>query len=583
MKFDPSIVYAILGWLILIGLSGSRIRHYQYHLRGNRLTPILWVGLKLLRWRIAPDALAWGRRRLPAAIACQNFLVAGTVGSGKTVIVRLLLQNEMQKYDGSRYLIYDGKGDLLDIVCGMKRPQQRVITFDPFLAEGARWAIWKDVVDAASCNQVARILFPKADHEHQPFFPESVQNLAAAVMLTFILSGIQGWRLSHLLFILRSADRIQQVLRLTERGRDILAVFTQTGETWANIMATMANRINDYEIVAALWDHAGEEYSLREWAKEDAILILRKSPQCSEVVDCMNRVLFAMAKRYLLSKPASTRERSWVVLDELASFGGRAVNKELALLLEQGRSRNIACILGFQNISSLRDELGVYGADRLVALCSTKALLRFEDHASAEWAAGFFGQQEVRVISTPPTQGQNISSTTSYDNKERAVVMPSEFQAIPRAGRKHGLAGYFTAPVGDPPLAYRDRIPGRWLFNGKTLASAETVERTMRPDEQQQLSVTQQDIERLFGGQPGATPPAATNGASASEGSASEPQAAPRPAHPQSAPQPAQSPAAARPTQQALRAPTSQQPEEVWNLSEGTVTPAPSIWNVPRQ
>ena len=87
-------------------------------------------------------------------------------------------------------------------------------------------------------------------------------------------------------------------------------------------MATMANRIQDYEIVAALWEHAATEYSLREWAKSDAILVLRKTHNCSEVVDAMNRVLFAIGKRYLLSKPASTVERTWVIIDELASFGG---------------------------------------------------------------------------------------------------------------------------------------------------------------------------------------------------------------------------------------------------------------------
>jgi len=494
--------YAIFGIIMFMSIvsSGAHIRHR--HLRGLRLLGLWQTRVRLSRWQRQLKTFVWGRFRIPLSLANQHFLVAGTVGSGKTVLLRLLMQSVLPRIGqglGDRALIYDGKGDMLNIVLGMKQPYQTVFTFDPFDEEGVRWDIAADVTDDASATQTARLLFPKQDGEHQPFFPESVQNLAANVMQTLNEKAPGDWRLSHLLFIMRSSDRIQSILQETEKGRDTLSQFIHSGETWGNITATIANRISDYEIVAALWDHAPHAVSLKEWNETESILVLRKHHMCSEVVDAVNRVILAVAKRRLLSKMEDPKRRTWVIMDELASLGEKATAKELNLLMEQGRSRNVCVALGFQNIASLRDEFTQYGADRLVALCSTKALLRFEDGASAEWAAGFFGKQEVRIESTSSTSGKPGSKTLSIQDQERWTVLPSEFISIPRAGNGHGLTGYFLIPDGDPPLAFRDTLPPKWLFGRQTLAPV--CDRTVQERHQsmQRSTVTDAELDALLG------------------------------------------------------------------------------------
>lgn len=520
-------------WLILFfflcSALGSRGGVRYKHLRGLQLRSLWQVRRQLKRWQDVHQTFVWGRFRLPLRLASQHFLVAGTVGSGKTLLLRLLMQSVFPwigRGEGHRALIYDGKGDLLPILLGMKQDYQTVFTFCPFHPQGVRWDIAADVTDDASANQIARLLFPLQGSESQPFFTASCQNLAARAMQVLNDRAAGQWRLSHLLFILRSPERIQSTLALTEAGRDTLTQFIHSGETWANISAVISNRINDYEIVAGLWDNASQAVSLKEWNESESIWVLRRHHECSDVVDAINRVLFAVAKRRLLSKPETPSRRTWVIMDELASLGGKEASKELNLLMEQGRSRNICVALGFQNIASLRDQLGQYGADRLMALCSTKALLRFEDHSSAQWASEFFGKQEVRVetVSVSHTGGSSphSSTTTSYQDKERWTVMPSEFLATPTAGPEHGVTGYFLIPEGDTPLAFQDTLPKKWLFGQGTLAPIADWDAGERPAEQQRTKITAKELHQLLHGSTSFAP--AQTGISPTDNSAALPQ-----------------------------------------------------------
>lgn len=505
MEFFTVFVLITLAFIVPALLGGPSISYR--HLRGTQLTSLWQVGRRLRRWQNDRNTFVWGRFGVPLVVAKQHFLLAGTTRSGKTVLLRLLMQSVFPRIgqgEGHRALVYDGKGELLNVILGIKQSYQSVITFNPLDADGLRYEFAADVIDDASANQAATLLFPKYDSENQPFFSESVQNIAANLMQVFIEIAPGQWRLSHLLYVMRSADRIKAVLGATTKGQDMLSQFEHSGETWGNITATISNRIRDYEIVAALHDHATQSFSVKEWNETESILLLQKSQDCPEVMDALNRVIFTLAKRRLLSKPPSPRRRTWLIFDELASIKSKEVAKDLGLLLEQGASRNICCALAFQNISALRDEFGQHGADRLVALCGTKALLRFEDYVSAEWASGFFGKQEVRITSVSSTSssgagGHSSGTSTSYQDQTRWVVEPSEFQEIALPGGDRGVTGFFALPLGKTTL-FKDTVPAKWVFSGTTLAPESDRALPERPTNQQRLTITDVDIEQLLKG-----------------------------------------------------------------------------------
>jgi len=257
--------------------------------------------------------------------------------------------------------------------------------------------------------------------------------------------------------------------------------------------------------------------------------------------------------------------------------------------------------------------------------------MRFEDIVSAEWAAGFFGKQEVRIKNVSSTSsggggGHSSGTTTSYQDQTRWVVEPSEFLDIAPPGDGRGVTGVFALPLAKTTL-FKDTVPAKWVFSGKTLAPEYDRVVVARPDSQQRLQTTDADIEQLLKGRvqlttqggsgtvsnagaamapttaptlplpappvspalppvvPGPTAPAqpAAPVAAASNGRVTTPPPAAPVVSAPSAPPPAQiAPGKkAKPAPGPSGASGNTNEPQVWDLTNGTIQPA-SIWSVTR-
>src|SRR5215210_7824166 len=128
------------------------------------------------RVSIAPhhfDGICWGGRvwgkSLPQQSATKNYCFVGTVGSGKTVSIKLLLQTVLpfityEEFD-HRALVYDPKQEMIPFLLGLNqylreleeedakaedRPLQdikpiEVKTLNPFDVNGYAWDMARDV------------------------------------------------------------------------------------------------------------------------------------------------------------------------------------------------------------------------------------------------------------------------------------------------------------------------------------------------------------------------------------------------------------------------------------------------------
>ena len=103
----------------------------------------------LLSERIDPEKLtySWGMTSLPFSDTPANFLVAGGIGSGKSIALRLLMQSALSPIGHGldhRALVYDAKGTLAPILRGMGlRCPLHVL--NPFDRRGIAWDLAADV------------------------------------------------------------------------------------------------------------------------------------------------------------------------------------------------------------------------------------------------------------------------------------------------------------------------------------------------------------------------------------------------------------------------------------------------------
>jgi type IV secretory pathway TraG/TraD family ATPase VirD4 len=480
--------------------------------------PVTQVVKKLVRGRGEPVDLAeskagalelgrddpginWGGLRIPSRFATSHFMVVGATGSGKTLTLKLLMQEVLPSIGSGvdhRALIYDAKQDIISQLPGMGIAGA-VYTINPFDDRCVAWDMAKDITEPTAALQAAVTLIPSDKNSAQPFFVDSAQLLLYGVILSFMRSGA-NWRFSDIIRALQTVDRLKRVLERCPETSHIVERFYHNRETLDEVMSTVATKLTPYEAIAAMWDVAHEQgstISLNEWVShrghENSVLILGNNERARAALDRINQVVFKRVSELLLDLPEDRSEsrRSWIFLDELAEAGRL---EGLPSLLTKGRSKGVCVVIGFQDFDSLKEVYGENTANALTSQCNSKAILRLESPATAKWASSLFGEYEsieVRVGESV-SKGYGMSGETSTRTQtrteeyaKRQALLESQLYGIPPTGPQTGLTGYYLVPgVG----AYTHTYPGKWLFEQGLSPVSESIDDfTLRPVDHQWL------------------------------------------------------------------------------------------------
>lgn len=448
------------------------------HVRGRRLLSASEAARAAGRARPPGDpGLPWGGVRTPSSSATTHFVAVGASGSGKTLTIRVLAGAMMQGVRpgaGRRALVYDAKRDAVSVVHGM-RPGCPVKILDPFDRRSTRWAIAKDATTPAVCLQIAETLVRVEPGPNQ-FFSLAGAEVLAGVLVALHLERPGGWDLRDVILAMRDPEGLKGLLARRPETAGPLAHFAEP-RTLANILSTVRVRMAQLEPIAAAWAKADDEVSLAEWAAGEMVLVLGNDETSRVCLDALNRAILRRSVELVLSGPEVDVWRTLYVLDEVAQMGRLDC---LSPLLTKGRSKGAAVVLGFQDMDGLR---AVYGntADEVVGQCATKALLRVESPATAEWASRALGGAER--VERQVTVSKAGDSTT-HQRVRRDAALPGEFLSLPAATRAAGVAGYFVVPeVG----AFRATLPPAYLNSHLHPKAAGVPDFLPRPADDQYL------------------------------------------------------------------------------------------------
>lgn len=476
----PALYSGEFGWWFLFApfLGGAALfllRRYFLsgadYLRGRRILPFSEAkgSAERLSPRGAP-ALPWGGVRVPAAFAPLHFLAIGAPGSGKTLTIRMLAGEMMKGVgDGSgrRAVVYDAKRDAVSIIFGMK-PRCPVKILNPFDQRSTRWAIAKDATTPAVCLQIAETLVRVEPGPNQ-FFSLAGTEILAGVLVALHLSAPGRWDLRDVILATRDPDVLQALLKRHPETAGPLVHFAEP-RTLANILSTVRVRMAQLEPIAAAWANADDEVSIEEWATTEMILVLGNDETTRVCLDAINRVILRRSVELVLNGPEVDGWRTLYLLDEVAQMGKLDC---LSSLLTKGRSKGASVVLGFQDMDGLR---AVYdkGADELVGQCATKALLRIESPATAEWASRTIGESEQVEHQVTTSKG---GDSTTHQTVKRDGALPSEFLSLPAASPAEGVTGYFVVPQIGAFRATETPVYVRKHLNPKAVDVADFVPR----------------------------------------------------------------------------------------------------------
>jgi hypothetical protein len=248
-------------------------------------------------------------------------------------------------------------------------------------------------------------------------------------------------------------------------------VFEGRKETLGDILLTIPEKLQDYRIVAALWDHAtsaGHTFSITNWHQSQRILILPPprivagQSDSTDAIACFNRMLFTRLSTSIDALPEAATQavppRMWMILDELR-FAGNLPG--LDKLLTQGASKGARVVVTFQDISGLREAVGKEKAEEITSLCANQAFFRAGNSEMAKWMASQFGTERVRQSQVSVS---DTGRSTTYQTVDRPVLLDATFLNLPLPDSRRpyrDLEGYFrTAEHG----CWRAQLSAQRLF-----------------------------------------------------------------------------------------------------------------------
>ena len=417
-------------------------------------------------------------RDLPISDATQRFLVVGGPGSGKSTVLGFLMQSVLpyiiEPGFDHRALIYDAKRDTLPALAAMgfrteATPEgpAEVRTLNPFDKRGFAWNLCRDIDSPAAALQLSTILIAPEEHSSQPFFTDSARLLLHGVLLALLHKRKQHskesqgfkWSLRDVILIMQDVNRLRSVLLSCRHSKDRVALLLDEPKVAANIMSTVATKLLPFEIVAALWHHAEKEgriLSLNDWVNGKFILVLGSHPANRAAIQPINQGIFRRIADLLLTQPDVPHpknkdepshgihaRKTWLFLDEVREAGKL---DGLSSILNQGRSKGVCTVLGFQDIEGMRRVYGNEEAHEIIGQCDNKTVLRTESYPTAKWAEEHFGQALFLeyTASVSHTQAEHNSQSQSEQQtlRQAPIVLASKFMSIPRTGLKNPRTGY---------------------------------------------------------------------------------------------------------------------------------------------
>lgn len=382
-----------------------------------------------LEIRNSKPGIRWfGGVRLSRLREVNHFLVFGAIGGGKTQTIMPLLRNVMDR--GDKAVIFDFKGDYTAMAyskpAGTNEEEEPLI-LAPHDRRSVIWDIAKDIAVDEDAIEVANRIIPES---RDRFFSDSARAVLALCIIFLMKTKPKTWTWWELMEATQlPLDTLQKYA--TEYHRDALVYLNADYRQVAATISTMAAGLGAVRMLAYGWrDNADStKFSLREWLLDDhtpnRTLVLQRSgrfqDQSEGWISAFLTVMSANVSDVSFSE--SSERRVWLFLDEFAQLP--KVHRFEAML-ETGRSKGLACVIGIQGLEQLVSKYDQQLADQIESLVGTKVIAKINVGQTAKRLEDQFG--ETLFVTYRRDAGPNGRLKWIRDDKKEPVMHRSEFQ-----------------------------------------------------------------------------------------------------------------------------------------------------------
>ncbi|WP_130100419.1 type IV conjugative transfer system coupling protein TraD [Siccibacter turicensis] len=319
----------------------------------------------------------------------MNFLIHGTIGVGKSTLIRWLLQHIRKR--GDRAIIYDSGCTFTET---HYNPATDII-LNPHDERCANWHLWGECVDAVDFDNMASSLIP-VEGDSDPFWVSSSRTIFADLAIR--MSADPERSIEKFLKTLLSLDMksLREYLANTPSAN---LVEEKIEKTAISIRSVVTNYAKALRYLQGLDDGVKPPFTIREWmttpAYDNSWLFISTQARHRKSVRPLISLWVSLATLMLQSMGENSDRRVWFIFDEIPSLQRIPEFNET---LAEGRKFGGCFVLGVQNMAQLVHVYGRELAKSIFDLLNTRMYGRSPSSEMAKLVEEELGNQRRKEI-----------------------------------------------------------------------------------------------------------------------------------------------------------------------------------------
>ncbi|HHQ4545275.1 TPA: type IV conjugative transfer system coupling protein TraD [Aeromonas veronii] len=348
----------------------------------------------------------------------QNFAMHGTVGSGKSTLMRKFLDQCRQR--GDMVIIYDKGCTFVEEYY----QEGRDIILNPLDSRCANWDMWEECQTLPDLESAATTLIPMGSSE-DPFWQGSARTIFAEGAHRLRSEKGRSYNLFLRTLLAITLDKLREFLAGTPAAN---LVDGKIEKTAISIRSVLTNYVKAMRYLQGI-ERRGKPFTIRQWmqnARDDGNngwLFITSNQKHHESLKPLISMWLSIAANSLLSMGENRYRRVWFFYDELPSLHKLP---SLPFIIAEARKFGGCFALGFQSYSQLEEIYGNKFAEAMYDLLNTKYFFRSPSAAVAKFVEEDIGETVRKKFSEQTSFGADqVRDGISFGKDEERVSIVS--------------------------------------------------------------------------------------------------------------------------------------------------------------
>lgn len=401
----------------------------------------------------------------------QNFLLHGTVGTGKSEVIRRLAGYARQR--GDMVVMYDRS---CEFVKSYYDPAIDKI-LNPCDARCAAWDLWRECLTLPDFDNAANTLIPMGTRE-DPFWQGSGRTIFAEA--AYLMRNDPNRSYSKLVDTLLSIkiEKLRSYLRDSPAAN---LVEEKIEKTAISIRAVLTNYVKAVRYLQGI-ERNGEPFTIRDWMRgvrenqKNGWLFISSNADTHASLKPVISMWLSIAIRGLLGMGENRNRRVWFFCDEIPTLHKLP---DLVEIVPEARKFGGCYVFGIQSGTQMEDIYGEKAAATLLDVMNTRAFFRSPSYRIADYVAHEIGEKEILKASEQYSYGADPvrdGVSTGKEMERVTLVSYSDIQSLP------DLTCYVTLPGPYPAVKLALK------YQERPKVAPEFIPREMNPEAEARLS-----------------------------------------------------------------------------------------------